>query len=136
MLGSQAVDLSSRVLDLHPRLREYAGHEVVVGIRPEDLPAKSSNTEGEDLIGDVRLVEALGSELLVHFRIDALPVSVGDSQENEGMPLMQEGSVDSGDFVARISPRHQVRAGERINFSVDPSRLEFFDIKSGEAIRR
>jgi multiple sugar transport system ATP-binding protein len=135
MLGSQSIDLSSRVVELLPRLREYAGHDVVVGIRPEDLPAQTPNDMGEELVGDVRLVEALGSELLVHFKIDATPVSVGDSPENEGVPPMQEGSIESGDFIARISPRHPVRAGERISLSLDTSRLEFFDIESGDAIR-
>lgn len=33
-----------------------------------------------------------------------------------------------------VEPRHAVRAGERISFSVSAERLEFFDLDTGLAI--
>src|SRR5579863_1680383 len=38
-LGSQEIELSASVLAAHPGLAAYAGRKVVVGLRPEHLPA-------------------------------------------------------------------------------------------------
>jgi hypothetical protein len=37
--------------------------------------------------------------------------------------------------VARIEPRHSVKAGDRFTFNVDAARLEFFDLETGLSIR-
>jgi hypothetical protein len=64
----------------------------------------------------------------VHFRSDAHLVS----SDGSGEPL-DAGSPDarsiagSTDAIARVEPRHAVRAGERIAFSVLAERPEFFD---------
>src|SRR5580693_901609 len=91
-LGSQDIDLPDSARAAHPGLAAYAGQKVVVGLRPEHLPAAvngaaingdgtaangtaangaAANKAGPTLAGDVDLVEALGSELMVHFKIDA-----------------------------------------------------------------
>src|SRR5580698_4184126 len=67
-LGSQVLSLPERVHKVRPGIAAYKGRKVVVGMRPEDLPAADApTTPGESLQADVVLVEALGSELLVHF---------------------------------------------------------------------
>jgi multiple sugar transport system ATP-binding protein len=78
-LGSQRIALPSSVVLSHPNLKAYAGRKVVVGIRPEDLPAHSPDGSEAVLTGDVKLVEALGSEILVHFKIDAKSIFAADS---------------------------------------------------------
>ena len=40
-LGSQEIDLPESVVLKRPALRSYAGKEVVVGLRPEHLPAEA-----------------------------------------------------------------------------------------------
>jgi multiple sugar transport system ATP-binding protein len=70
-LGSQDIELPDSVLAAHPGLAAYAGQKVVVGLRPEHLPAAVNGAAGPVLVGEVDLVEALGSELMVHFTIDA-----------------------------------------------------------------
>ena len=134
-LGSQQIALPSDVHVRHPGLKRYGGQHIVVGIRPEDLPATSDERAGPVLSGDVELVEALGSELLVHFRTDAHvvraegPLETGDAEP----PPSGERDVPI-DCTARVAPRHAVRAGERISFSVSADRLEFFDLDTGRAI--
>ena len=49
----------------------YASRTVIIGLRPQDLPAAADGHIGPALAGDVDLVEALGAELMVHFTIDA-----------------------------------------------------------------
>ena len=134
-LGSQRIALPDEVHLLHPGLKRYAGQSIVVGIRPEDLPAVNGEQPGETFTGEVELVEALGSELLVHFRTDARVVraeGVGAASDERA----QESGESSTpvDCIARVEPRYVVHAGEHVRFSVSPERVEFFDLSNGLSI--
>lgn len=134
-LGSQKFSLSDEVLRQRPGLKRYGGRSTVVGVRPEDLNV--ANAEGSEVVlaGEVELVEALGAELLVHFSLDAQIVSAeGQSISADAMTFGEDEPDRQVDCVARVEPRHVVRLGERINFSISPERLEFFDVDSGLAI--
>jgi multiple sugar transport system ATP-binding protein len=134
-LGSQHISLPADVAVKRPGLSKYAGRTVVVGIRPEDLPAVSGESHGSSLAGDVLLVEALGAEILVHFRIDAPIVQLDDTQSAADGEKLQANSVSvESECVARIEPRNVVHAGERFTFDVLPDRLEFFDFDTGLSI--
>ncbi|HEV3186855.1 MAG TPA: sn-glycerol-3-phosphate ABC transporter ATP-binding protein UgpC [Acidimicrobiales bacterium] len=134
-LGSQSIPLSPAVSERRSGLRKYAGQRIVVGIRPEDLPAANAARPGSVLVGDVHLVEALGAEILVHFRMDAPLVQLDDTSVTEdGDEILVNNAVASSECVARIEPRHTVRAGDRFSFSVSEDRIEFFDLETGLAI--
>jgi multiple sugar transport system ATP-binding protein len=128
-LGSQDIELPASVLAAHPGLAAYAGHKVVVGLRPEHLPAAVNGAAGPVLVGDVDLVEALGSELMVHFTIDARRVRA------EGTTSADEEAVtESGEGVARVDPASPVKVGERATFAIKTDGMQFFDPDSGSAI--
>jgi multiple sugar transport system ATP-binding protein len=124
-LGSQEIDLPDSVRAAHPGLAAYAGQQVVVGLRPEHLPAAVNGTAGPTLTGNVDLIESLGSELVVHFTTDARRVRA-------------EGALDpteqAGEGVARLDPGSPVRVGERITFAIRAEGMQFFDADSGDAI--
>ena len=127
-LGSQDIGLPASVLTAHPGLAAYAGKKVVVGLRPEHLPA-ANGTAGPLLGGDVDLVEALGSELMVHFTIDARRVRA------EGTASADEEAVtESGEGVARVDPASKIKVGERATFAVNADGMQLFDPDTGEAI--
>ena len=138
LIGSQTIELPATVHASRPALRGYAHQSVVVGIRPEDLPilrteqipAESAVAEFE---GNVDLVEALGSEQLVHFTSDARQVEVGGTKDDaEGLG---EGSLaKAGGGVARVDPRAQLSAGGRVRFMLDPRRIHFFNATTTDAI--
>jgi multiple sugar transport system ATP-binding protein len=125
-LGSQTIQLPDRVLQKHPGVRAYAGKDIVIGIRPEHLPAANGNAE-TPLSGDIMLVEALGSELQLHFEIDAKRVLA------EG-PTDADELTTSGAGVARVGPHVPARVGEKLTFALEADGLQFFDAESGEAI--
>jgi multiple sugar transport system ATP-binding protein len=127
MLGSQKLDLPDSVRIAHPGILTFAGQKIVAGLRPEHLPAADGGT-GPTIEGDVDLVEALGSELLVHFSIDANKVTA------EGVQDEEEQLASGGAGVARVDPRAPMKPGERGRFSVDVERMQFFDPESGKAI--
>jgi len=134
-LGSQRITLSIDVLNQHPGLKKYAGKSLVVGIRPEDLPAAEGGDGVQILTGDVHLVEALGAEKLVHFRFDAPIVQLEDTSiTEEGDEILVSNQSAISECVARVEPRFQVSAGERFSFRVSPLKLEFFDVETGVAI--
>jgi multiple sugar transport system ATP-binding protein len=128
-LGSQQIDLPLTVTAARPDLASFANKKVVIGLRPEHLPAPRDGWAGPTLVGDVDLVEALGSELVVHFTIDARRVTA------EGVTSADaEAVTEAGEGVARVDPQAAVKPGERFTFAVNPGGIQFFDPSSGEAI--
>ncbi len=129
-LGSQELALGE--VGRRASLAPYRGRRLVVGLRPEDLPV-ASGSAATSLEGSVEAVEALGSELLVHFSIDATRVSGEELGVDEGE--VAEAAIDIvGEGVARVEPRAAVRAGERASFAVFPERLHFFDRETQRAL--
>ena len=122
-LGSSSLWLPDAVIDAKPGLRELAGGSVIVGIRPEDLNDAALESDVDDnrvITTEVRLIEALGSEIMAHFHLDATPVDSGD-------PDAENVSTDGTPVVGRFDPRSQVKMGETIRVAVDVERIHFFD---------
>ena len=128
-MGSHVLDLPVRVLDAKPALRGYDGADVVVGIRPEAFEDASVAGEGgrPSLSAEVSLSEALGSDLLLHFPLDAPSVEAGDPDALEG--------IEDRMVIARVHPRSTARPGSAIELSVDVDELHFFDPETEAAIR-
>jgi multiple sugar transport system ATP-binding protein len=129
-LGSQQINLPEPAAAAHPGLAAYSGRTVVAGIRPEHLTAAGDGHTGPALAGDVDLVEALGSELVVHFTIDARRVRADGAADPD-----TEAVTEAGEGVARVSPSTPVKPGERCTFAIDASGMQFFDLGTGAAIR-
>jgi len=140
-LGSQEVHLGVAASAVRPGLSRYRGREVYVGLRPEHL-VEDSGQDAATLTGEVELVEALGSELLVHFHVDAqrvhaepAPGEVGDAAElSPGDDAGELGQAARSASVARLDPRSRVKPGDRVTFAIDPTRVHFFDPGTGKAI--
>ena len=133
-LGSQTIEVPASILDRRPGMKAQLGNPVTVGIRPEDMEdatLKPDHPAGQRLKTDVELVEALGSELMVHAAIDAPKVDSGDPD------AVDEVGTGSGHtpLVARFSPRSRVNRGETIEVAIDAANLYFFDAKTGLAVR-
>jgi multiple sugar transport system ATP-binding protein len=129
-LGSQDIPLPDAVRVKRPALAAYANKDVVIGMRPEHLPAAKPGDTGSTLVGDVDLIEALGSELVVHFTIDAHRVIAEGALEKD-----EAEAVTAGEGVARIDAKNPVKVGDRMTFLIDIEDMQFFDPKTGLAIR-
>ncbi len=136
-LGSHSLTLDDEALDTHAALRSYVGREIIVGIRPEDMedPALAKDVPADrQMKGKVELTEALGSEIMVHFTIDAahaVTEDVHDLQADIGTDRAPGTGVGSGTagavIVGRFGPRSRVKAGDTIDVAVDTRSLHFFD---------
>ncbi len=130
-LGSQRLPLGLPLAEPgHGRLAGYRGRKVVVGIRPEDLGIGAGGLAvAGSLTADVRLVEMLGSEQHVYFRLDATPAADLAVAAEDGV---LGGAAPNG--IARVDARTPIRPGERATFNIDPARLHFFDPDTGAAL--
>ena len=142
--GSTELALDAAVLQRRPALRAYEGRRLVVGIRPEDLDDAALQTgapPGRRMTASVDLLEALGSEVLAHFTVDAPPVVTDDTKElvrDLGGTEQLEARAQEGTstFVARLDPRTGARRGEQLEMVVDVERMHFFDLETGAGIDR
>ncbi len=131
--AAQRVALPAEVLSKRPALQNYGGQRVVVGIRPEDFEDAAIATDApadRRMKAKVRLVEALGSELMVHMELDdAKRVNSGDPDAPE--ELLGEGVANA---VARFSPKSRVGVDEDVEVSVASENMHFFDAQTHQAI--
>ena len=128
-VGSQVLPVPDDVHAARPGLARYGGKNVVLGVRPEHLPAAHDGVTGPTLVGNVDLIEALGSELVVHFTIDARRV-----QPEGASSADEDATAKAGEGVARVAPTTPVKVGERITFAVNTEGMQFFDIETDKAI--
>jgi multiple sugar transport system ATP-binding protein len=142
--GSQSIALGDESLSAHPRLKDYAGKMVVLGIRPEDLEdaAQAADAPADRrLKGKVVLREALGSDLMVHFVVDAKPALTEDARElaqdvgdERAVKQVETGEVAETTVVGRFDARSKVKEDETAEVAVDTSALHFFDPETGLGI--
>jgi multiple sugar transport system ATP-binding protein len=142
--GSQSIALGGETLSGHPRLEDHAGKSVVLGIRPEDLEdaALASDAPADRrLKGKVVLREALGSDLMVHFVVDARPALTEDARElaqdvgdERAVQEVEAGEAVETTVVGRFDPRSNVKEGETAEVVVDTRALHFFDPETGLGI--
>ncbi|MGI9595772.1 MAG: ABC transporter ATP-binding protein [Acidimicrobiales bacterium] len=137
--GDQRLGLPDALVAERPALEGFIGRNVVIGVRPEDVADAAlapSTPEDRRIRTSVTLVEALGSEIIVHFPMAAEPFEIMD-QEFEGEDAVATATDDTGNYiyVARVNPRSTASIGEPIELAVDTGRFHFFDPADGSAIR-
>ena len=143
-IGHEVLELSEECLANRPALSNHIGKEIILGIRPqdfEDASLKPDAPKGSRIKATVELVEALGTETLIHFEVDApvpvtedmkeLAADVGGEQTEELERRAQEGR---NEFVAQLDPKIKVRARDVVELAVDTGQLHFFDPETGDAI--
>ncbi|MBA2615104.1 MAG: sn-glycerol-3-phosphate ABC transporter ATP-binding protein UgpC [Actinobacteria bacterium] len=139
VLGDQRLSLGEHVVSEHPGLQRYDGKKVILGIRPEDLEdseVAQGRAEDECLRGEVKLREALGSEIMVHFAVNARPALTDDVRElakDVGEEITDDGESNAV-LVGRFEPRSKVREGDTVPVAVDTRSLHFFDPETGAGI--
>jgi multiple sugar transport system ATP-binding protein len=142
--GGFRLRVDDQVLQARPALPSFEGKTVVVGVRPESMedaslfPGAPADRRIQALV-DLR--EALGSQIVIHFTVDAPIVLTEDTKElardvgaEELEDLATRAREAKSRFVAQLDPRTRVREGDRIELLVDTVRFHFFDPDTGLAI--
>jgi multiple sugar transport system ATP-binding protein len=118
-LGSQTILLPDELWLSRMSLKDSRNRKVVVGIRPEDMEDAAVAPGPATIEVPVTLVEALGSEAIVHLQIDAPWVDGGDP---DAIAVIG----DTRSAVARFSSKSTVRAGKTARVTIDAAQLHFF----------
>ena len=87
--------------------------------------------------GKVSLTEALGSEIMVHFTIDAqhaVTEDVLELAEDAGDDRAPQKQDEQATLVGRFGARSRVRIGSDVEVAVDTRALHFFDPQTGLGI--
>jgi multiple sugar transport system ATP-binding protein len=138
--GDVGLTLPDALHSARPALSTYEGKQVVVGIRPEDLEDSSLARDGAgDLLPvEIDIREDMGSEVFVHFSVDAEAVEtreVLEAMEEEDVAGAVRERMRSGvPFIARLGRETRAREGEHLDLVVDTRRLHFFDPETGLGI--
>ncbi len=142
--GSESLPVAEPLLAARSDLRRYEGKSVVVGIRPEDMEDASLQPEApaeRRLSAVVDLREALGSEVVVHFTVDAPPPTTDHAKDlasDVGVEALEsvqrEAEGGTSTVVARLSARTDATPGQQLELAVDTDRLHFFDPDDGAGI--
>ena len=139
--GSHRLRLGEDVLSARPALARFEGRKVALGIRPEDMEDAALDGGVPDdrrlpVVVDIR--EDMGSEVFLHFAVDAPPVRSAEAREVLGSEavaaLAAEAEERGTPFTARVDRETRVREGERVELAVTTKRLHFFDLETGAAI--
>jgi multiple sugar transport system ATP-binding protein len=138
-LGDQRLRIDTPGLAEHAGVVQAvaSGAPVVVGIRPEDMDdAATVEAPAERKISTkVDITEALGSEVMVHFGVDAPQVfSDGAKKNDDGEDLQVIGAETDSVFIASFNARSRVKPGDRIEVAVDTSHMHFFNKETGERL--
>src|SRR3712207_4385489 len=143
-VGGYRLPVPAEVVTSRPRLRSFVDRTVALGLRPEDMEDASLVSDAprdRRIAVEVELREALGSDVLVHFRVAAPPPTTEDAKElasdagQEALErITQQATGGESTFVARLNPRTHAARGERLELVVDTHRLHFFDPADGSGI--
>jgi multiple sugar transport system ATP-binding protein len=139
-VGGHKLRVSEGAFDKYPRLRDYAGEKVIVGMRPEHFVPGGEVAEDQRMQVEAELVEALGADVLVHFPTNALPVVTEDMREAvddaDAFAELERAAERGGQtFTARLEPRAMPKVGETFTLGFRPDEMHFFSMEDGTALR-
>ena len=136
-IGPQRLAVADAGLRHYPGLRGAAGRRVVVGFRASDLHLASDRPDLPTVVAHLELVEALGSESIAYFRIDAMAIKPDgvheetDEEPGEGVTSTRPNLVVSVPAASSFA----LRVDTDVPIAVDTAALHAFDLESGAPLR-
>jgi multiple sugar transport system ATP-binding protein len=134
--GSNELRLQPEMLENYPRVADYGGRQVALGLRPESFFRRSASGDEQRISGEVNLVEILGAEAHVHVSTDARPVVsellLDTSEDPEALTGIQQAGLS---MITRADPRSVPQRNERVEIAVAADELHIFDLETGDALR-
>ncbi|MDQ3973675.1 MAG: sn-glycerol-3-phosphate ABC transporter ATP-binding protein UgpC [Actinomycetota bacterium] len=142
MGSSTMISVADGAIDRYPKVTDYVGKTVAVGMRPEHFFQPDGPVPADRKWSGrrVTLVEALGSEILVHFGTSAPPVITEDMREAiddpDAFAELERKAKEGGQiFTARFEPGRPPKIGDLVDVAFRTEYLHFFDLETGLALR-
>ena len=137
MLGRQQVPLSDEAMRRFPEVRGREGREVVLGVRADNLHRADHRPDLPAINAGLELIEALGSQSIAYFRVDAMVIGVDDDLLEE-QELDGEGVTAARPNLVAAMPAEEavgLRAGEQVPLAIDTKHIHLFDAETGAPLR-
>jgi multiple sugar transport system ATP-binding protein len=137
MLGRQQVPLSDEALRRFPEARSREGQSVVLGVRADHLYRADRRPDLPAINADLELIEALGSQSIAYFRVDAMVIGV-DEDLLEELELDGEGVTAARPNLVAAMPAEEavgLRTGEDVPLAIDTKHIHLFDAETGAPLR-
>jgi multiple sugar transport system ATP-binding protein len=136
-LGGNEVVIADEALKQYPRLREFGGRSVIVGLRAGDLHPAQGRDDLPQIRAKIELVESLGGESMAYFKVDARHIK---SEVTEEEAILESDAAETvvgsrPNLVASFPPHIQLKLGDVVTIAVDTKNLHFFDEASGAPLR-
>ncbi len=136
-VGEQAVPLSDEAMRRFPAVRGREGREVVLGVRADDLHRADRRPDLPAVNANLELIEALGSQSIAYFRIDAMVIGVDEDLIDEREADGEGVTAARPNLVSAMSAEDAVglRTGERVPVAIDTKHIHLFDAETGAPLR-
>ena len=136
-LGGNQIAISDEAVRSYPRLREYDGKSVIVGLRAGDLHPAQGRDDLPQIHARVELVESLGGESMAYFKVNTRHIKSEAAAEEEVLESESAETVVGSrpNLVASFPPHVHLRLGDEVPVAVDTKNLHFFDEASGAPLR-
>jgi multiple sugar transport system ATP-binding protein len=135
--GPHEVGLPPELVASRPALRARTGQRIALGIRPEDV-VDGPGPEEARLTVTVDIREDMGSEVFLHFAVDAPGVTAEELRELVGDEALEAADVQThhhgSPFIAKVARGSAAREGEQAVLTLNTHLLHFFSLETGEAI--
>ncbi len=140
-VAGETLALTDRTLSRYPAARGQEGRPVILGMRSDDLYVASSRPELPTLPARLELLEALGSETIAYFHIEARAVRSGAGGIEEAIDEQAESeegvTASRPNLVASVPAREalSLKLDQTMPVAVDTSHVHLFDPQTGEPLR-
>jgi multiple sugar transport system ATP-binding protein len=139
-VGEQRLQLADQTLARYPGVRRADRATVVLGLRSDDLHPAASRPDLPKLTARLDLLEALGSQSVAYFHIDAQTVRTEHVLEEEAAEATAEGegvTATRPNLVVSLPPGETIgmRLGSNVDLAVDVAKAHVFDAETGAPLR-
>jgi len=138
-LADQQVPLADETLARYPAVRGYDGRSVVLGVRSDHLQPARQRPDLPTLTARLELLEALGSQSIAYFRVDAqtLRPDAEDLEDDLEKPEGEGVTATRPNLVASFAARDALalKLDDEIVLAVDVAQVHLFDAETGAPLR-
>ena len=135
--GPHELAFAPELVAERPALRRYVGRRIALGVRPEDIADEPGPDDARlEITVDIR--EDMGSEVFLHFAVDAPPVKAEELRELVGDEAVEAADAQThhhgSPFIAKVARGTGAREGDPASLTVNTRLLHAFDLDTGDAI--
>ena len=136
-VGPQRLSVAAEGLSRYPGLRGVGGRRVVIGIRAGDIHLAQERPDLAPVTAHLELVEALGTESIAYFRIDAMAISAEVHEEDEENLHAEGVTATRPNLVVSVpaGTGFGLRIDTDVPLAFDTAKLHAFDQETGAPLR-